>query len=170
MKSTKLFIALFAIFFIFFMLLLSCNPCKNIAKYERCFPVDSILIEKTVIQRDSFTFTEPDTLSMQLLFECDSNNNVLIRELNNTSSKGIDVKYIFKDNRLNLTAYVDSIAILNKLIETTKNKEIIRTNPLNEQIKSERDKLADKLNNRNKLIWVLIGLIILIVLAVKFLK
>lgn len=155
----KLLISISILFF-----LASCNPCKFVAKHPQCFPVDSFIIEKTVIQRDSFTYTEPDTLSMQLLFECDSNNNVLIRELNNASTKGFDIKYIFKDNRLNLTAYVDSIAILNKLIETTTNKEVIKMNPVNDVLKSNNEKLEKQTKFRGKVI--LIESILLFIIAI----
>lgn len=169
-KDILAYIMLFLFILVALYFTTSCSPCNYVSKHPECFPADTVLIEKTIIQRDSFSYVEPDSLSLSLLFECDSNNNVLIKELSDAKSKGFITKYIFKDNRLNLTAYIDSIAILNKIIETTKSKEIIKVNPLNEQLKKDNDKLTQRNETKTKVIIGLIAAILLMSLLYKIFK
>jgi hypothetical protein len=166
--KTKQILVISAITILF---LISCNPCRYVSKHQECFQADSILITNTVIQTDSIRFTEPDTMALSLLFECDSNNNVLMRELKDVSSKGIQTEVIFKDNRLDVSGFVDSIAILNKLIETTKAKETTKINPLNPELQNKCDKLENKLDRRNKIIlWLSIACALLIIVFLLIFK
>lgn len=126
-------LVIFIIIVVAFGLFLA-TSCKTIQP----LPVsDTVRIENTVIQIDSFSYTETDSILISLLFECDSNNNVLIKALNEAQTKGFRTKYIFKDNRLDLTAYIDSMAILHKLINDTKSKEVIKQNPMDAVLYAE---------------------------------
>jgi len=160
--------AIFIVLIFAFAFFMSCKPAQII------HVTDTITTEKKVIQRDSFSYTEPDSISISLLFECDSNNNVLIKALNDAQSKGMDTKYIFKDNRLILTAYIDSMAILHKLIESEKSKETVKHDPQDAILISDLTKkntlLEQKASNKNKIIGALIALIVILGALYKWFK
>lgn len=161
-------------------MVLACSPCKQISKHPEkfnCFPADTVLIEKNTIIRDSILFTKIDSIGYDILFECDSNNNVLMRELNEQKSKGVVTNVVFKDNRLILTAQTDSIKSLLRIIENLEKKETSKVNPINAELKAENERLkSEKLNlvqkakTKNKVIFTLIIIIVLGLLALKLIR
>lgn len=140
----------------------ACNPCKYVAKHQECFPPDTVKISEIKTVTDSIYFTEPDSMAISMLFECDSNNNVLMCELTELSSKGVETNVIFKNNRLDITGFVDSIAVLNKLVETLKSKDVSKVNPVNVQLKRKNEKLVVRNKVKNKLLMGAGGLILLL--------
>jgi len=148
-----------------------------------CKPIKEIVVTDTTNQTETKKDTTnrkvfaPDSLKLRLLFECDSNNNVLIRENSELKSKGFNTSYNFSNNTFDLSIYTDSIEQLNRIIETTKNKETVLHSPLDEVIQAENesikkdiekakkdnDKLSNKLENRNRLsLYLSIALIVIV--------
>lgn len=152
---------------ILLLLLASCSPCRYVGKHPECFPADTIRIENTKTIRDSIVFTKIDSVGYDLLFECDSNSQVILKEFNEYKTKGISTKFVFKDNRLQLNALIDSLGILHRIIDNYQFKEVVRINPVNEQLKKDFDKLTAKNKTKNKTIF---GLIVVILLAAAILK
>jgi len=152
------------------ILFASCNPCKYVAKHPECYMSDSVIITETKTETITKIVLEPDSLSMKFLFECDSNNNVLIRENSELKTKGLNVIYRFKNNTLDLSVFTDSIEHLNKLIEITKGKEVIKMNPINDVLKAENEKLLQKNKLKGKLLVFMGGLLALAIVLFKILK
>ena len=115
------------------LILFSCSPCKRLTK--RCPPVirDSISYIETIAEDSNYTI--PDSAFWQLSFECDSNFNVILRQLNeaNTGLKTetlIKTVYVYSEDEakkkvlfVSIKAKADSILTLNKTIEKLK-KEV----------------------------------------------
>jgi len=162
---------------IFAFALAACNPYNYISKHPELFPADSVVITNTKETHDSIYFTKPDSLAIEMLFECDSNNQVLMRELNEIGSKGIKTKIVFKDNKLQINALVDSLEMLNRTIKELSTKETTKINPINielkkqvEQAQKDNAKLTAKTKSQRKTILSLIlvlagGVLILFVYA-----
>lgn len=128
---------LFSILILFF--LASCNPCRNIAKYERCFPADTVKLTeyktkyiKEVITNDSIVFEQ---------IPCDPKTNTVY-----------DTKTIYKTN---WRTTIDTIYTA---------KVVDRVNPINLNLKAEKDKLSQKNNFKNKVIWIESILLLIIAL------
>lgn len=152
MKTLKYFSLL-----IFIISLISCNPCKYVAKHPECFPPDSVHETSTSSVRDSVTWLQLDTSLFDAIFECDSMNNVLIKEVNEYKSKGVKTRVVFKDNHLQLSMFTDSIAILNKIISEHKTSVTYVKNPVNDELKRQATVYKDRLHNRRWLLWYFIG-------------
>lgn len=109
---------------------ISCNPCIRLAKV--CPTKDSINYIETVTENPYYTI--PDTLYYSMLFECDSNFQVLLRdfeEVNNSINVETSVKEVirYKEDktkvmqlRVSLKAITDSILVRDKLIEKLKSE------------------------------------------------
>ena len=111
------------------ILLAGCNPCKRLIK--KCPPSDSVSYVEIIKEDPSFTI--PDSVHYRLLFECDSNFNVLLKDFEETNTgvrtevvirevpKIIDrVKYVQLE--VDLSVYTDSIGTLNRTIEKLRNQ------------------------------------------------
>ncbi len=128
---------LFSILILFFFT--SCNPCRNIAKYERCFPADTVKLTeyktkyvKEVITNDSIVFEQ---------IPCDPKTNTVY-----------DTKTIYKTN---WRTTIDTIYTA---------KVVDRVNPINTDMQAEKDELSQKNNFKNKVIWIESILLLIIAL------
>jgi len=115
------------------ILLVSCNPCKKLAK--KCPPQtkDSIVYVETIKEDPNFLI--PDSLYWKLEFECDSNYEVILRafdELNTGFETEVTIKEVIrwkedetavKRLEINLSAFTDSIKILNRTIEKVRSEQ-----------------------------------------------
>jgi hypothetical protein len=118
-RSTSLFFLpkkgyiFFLVFFIFFT---SCCP-----KYRPELTIQTKIDTLTqIVTKDTF-ITLTDYSSLQLLLECDSLNNVVMKELSATSGKYIEVpRYIYKDKIITIDCEIDSAEIMFKYNETHK--------------------------------------------------
>jgi hypothetical protein len=135
---------------------MACSPCNYVAKHSECFPADTVKITDVQTIYDSIVYTVPDSINLELMFECDSNNQVLLKRLNETKSKGVETKVVFKDNVLKLSAFVDSIAILNRTIQTLKTKDVAKVNPVNEKLKKDNEKLLIKVKLHRNISFIFI--------------
>jgi len=140
MKEPRLFIRLFILFGIIglFGLCSSCNPCKFVAKHPECFPADTIRIEK-----EKISYIDRVQKIDSIIFEkipCDPVDSFIYT-----------TKVIYRTNTL---TKIDTIL---------SDKEVIKVNPINEQLKAKNDTLQSKLENRNRLaLYLSIALIIII--------
>ena len=146
-------------------LIVACNPCKYVARHQECFAPDTI--RETTIQtvHDTTTWIQSDSATFIALFYCDSANQVLIKSLNEYKSKGVETVIKYKDNRLQLRFYTDSILILNRYINTLKNKITYVKNPVNDQLQRDNSKLEKKLHAKkvfNRYLLIFSGISILV--------
>ena len=123
------------------ILLVSCNPCKRIAKYEHCFSPDSVIINNEIIHYEKEYITN-DSIVRDTI-PCDVETNTVY-----------STRTIYKTN--------------NKLIIDTiyQSKTIDRINPLNKVLEADNIKLENKTKNRNRVIGGMSLLIILLGLIV----
>jgi len=128
--------------FLFILVALYFTTSCKVTEY---LPGDTVRIENIKTVRDSIVFTKIDSAGYDLLFECDSNNQVILKEFNEYKTKGFKTSFTFKDNRLQLKALIDSLGILHRIIDNYQFKEVIKVNPINEQLKSENYTLELKL-------------------------
>jgi cyanate lyase len=128
------------------VLLVSCSPCKHVAKHPEYFPADTIVItndvihyEKEIIINDSIV---RDTVP------CDPVTNTY-----------------YKTNTVYKTNY-------KTIIDTIyQSREISRINPLNQVLKKTNDKLELKIKRHNKVIrWLVIALGSIILLIIGYIK
>lgn len=150
------------------LIIAGCDPCKRLAK--RCPPIikDSLIYSETIIQDSNYTI--PDSMYYALEFYCDSNYNVLLRELQNYNtgieseisiiSERPDNELIQKNKVLLFTvkAKTDSILSLNNTIEKLKNNVRIIEVP----------KEVVKYKSRKIFIWSFVILLILIIGGITF--
>ena len=122
----------------------SCDPCKKIAKYERCFPADTVKqIEyktkyiKEVVTNDSIVFEQ---------IPCDPKTNTVY-----------DTKTVYKTNWKTI---IDTIY---------SNKEVIKVNPVNDVLKSNNEKLEKQTKFRGKVI-LYESILLFIIAALVFIK
>jgi hypothetical protein len=109
-----------------------------------------------------------DTSLFNAWFACDSMNNVIMRDLNEYKSKGVKSKIVFRDNHLQLSFLTDSIAVLNKIISSSKtHKEYIK-NPVNAELQKQYLKAEKQLHNRRWLLWWFIGSVVAIAAFIYF--
>lgn len=116
------------------LFLVSCNPCKYVAKHPECFPADTVRITKNVIHYEKEYII----------------NDSIIRD---TVPCDPITKTYYKTNTVYKTNYklkVDTIYTF---------KEISKINPINASLKKDNDKLIVKIKLLNK---ILIGLLILV--------
>ena len=110
------------------ILLVGCYPTKRLC--QKCPTKDSISYVETVTENPNYTI--PDSVYYQLLFYCDSNYNVLLRDLENVNT-GLNAEVVIKKvpyedkgkiNAILFTLRVssDSILTLNRTIEKLKNE------------------------------------------------
>ena len=105
-------------------LLYGCSHEKWVAKNQERIcnsyckeSVESVNIRDTVVKFQHEFFMELDTSTMQMYFECDSMNQVLINKVEYLNGKRTTIKYILNDNTLLIKAQSDSI---HQLIEINK--------------------------------------------------
>ena len=114
------------------ILLMSCNPCKRLQR--KCPPQvkDSIVYVETITENPLYTI--PDSAYWHLEFVCDSDYNVLLmdyEELNSGFKTDVQVKEVirYREDKtsvrrleVNLSAFTDSILVLNKTIEKVRSE------------------------------------------------
>jgi len=134
----------------------SCNPCKYVAKHQECFPADTVKEKETTTVHDTVEWLTLDSTAIEALFECDSTNQVLIKELNEHKGKGSKTTIVYRNNRLRISLYTDSIAQLKRIISKEKSTVRYIVNPVNENLKKQTEKLQNRLANRRWLWWYFI--------------
>ena len=87
------------IVFFLIALLSACNPCRYVANHPECYPADTVITTDIVTVTDTLIYIEENQSTLDAWFECDSNNQVLIKKLEETIS-GIKTVTVFKDNVL----------------------------------------------------------------------
>ena len=142
----------------------SCNPCHYVSRHSECFPTDTIRITNERTVHDTITYIEESESTLEAYFECDSNNQVLMKRLSQTNTGNIQPTVIFRDNLLKIRYFTDSIAVLHKIISETKGKEVMVMNPVNEQMKRD----LQRLKNWKKIGSVGIGIIVLLLVFAAF--
>ena len=78
--------------------LYSCNPQRYLAKHFPPTIHDSIVIERITTIHDTVAIIEADSASIKARLECDSSGNVLIAELAELQGRKAKVRFIYKDN------------------------------------------------------------------------
>ena len=151
------------------LILLSCNPCRYVAHHPECFAPDTIRETITSTMHDSITWIQFDTTLFDAIFACDSLNNVLMKQVDEYKTKGVKTKVVFRDNRLQLSMFTDSIAILNKIIREHKTHSEYIKNPVNDELKRQNEKLENRMHNRRWLLWYFVVSIAALI-AYLFLK
>lgn len=126
------------------LILNSCNPCKNIAKYERCFPSDTIKLTEYKTKYVN-QWTVKDSIIKEVV-PCDPLKPETIKET------------IYKTNwRTTIdTIYTD--------------KQVDRINPINEVLKKDNDELVRINKIKNKALWIESILLLIIGLLVYIKK
>jgi len=91
---------------------ISCSTKKSIQIVEKEVVKDSIVYryEETLVY-DTIV-TPADSSYIEAYFECDSNNNLILKQLNESEGKQINIKTIYKDNIIRIEASIDSGAII----------------------------------------------------------
>jgi hypothetical protein len=148
------------------LLISGCNPCKKLAR--KCPPVirDSISYIETVKEDPNYTI--PDTAFWNLMFECDSNYNVLLHRLDEANT-GMQtetvIKTVYKEDKsgkkmlqVQIKSMTDSILTMNKTIEKLKNN--VRT--------IEVPKEVIKYKSRKMFVYSFVILIVLIVAGIGY--
>lgn len=148
----------------FLLLFAACTPCRYVSRHPECFPADTVRITNIRIERDTITYIEESESTLEAYFECDSNNQVLMKRLAETNTGNIKPTVIFRDNTLKISYYVDSIAVLHKIIKETSGKETTILNPVNEQMKKD----LQRLKKWRKIGMYGIGLAVLVLLYALF--
>jgi hypothetical protein len=151
---------------IIFFFLISCSPCKYVARHPSCFPPDTIIITNTKTIHDSITYIQPDSASLIAAFYCDSANQVLMRTISEYKSKGIVTKVVFKDNRLAINMYTDSIAVLNRIISNIKSKTITLVNPVNTELQRKNARLTTSIHHHRWLWYYFFGSILITIVFI----
>ena len=121
--------------------LVGCNPCKQIAKNPtkfNCFPADTIKIINDVIHYET-EYIINDSIIRDTV-PCDPITNTYYK-----------TKTVYK------TKYSVKIDTIYEYKQTSK------INPINNMLEQQNDKLTNKVSNRNKIILILSGVIILII-------
>lgn len=89
-----------------------------------------------IVTKDTF-ITVTDYSSLQLLLECDSLNNVVMKELSAMSGKYIEVpRYIYKDKIITIDCEIDSAEIMfkyNEIHKIIKNEIIVEKQYIKER-------------------------------------
>jgi len=119
------------------LFLVGCNPCKYVSKHQECFPADTVkqIEYKTKYIKEYIT---NDSIVYQTE-PCNPKDSLVYRTKTEYRTKNIiKVDTIYSD------------------------KEVIKVNPLNEELKSENSALKSKLTNRNKQTLAL-GIVILLI-------
>jgi hypothetical protein len=143
----------------------SCSPQRYIRKNEvkikdqicpkgdtlRIYRTDTLFKESKDIPQEKEV---GDSTYVELLFKCDSNNKVLIEELNTKATGKTSVIYKFKDNKLVVQTYQDSILYYKKTEKEYRSKTDslvsisdtykFKADILNEEIATLKEKVRAK--------------------------
>jgi L-rhamnose mutarotase len=151
---------------LFAFLIASCNPCRYVARHQECFLPDTV--KETTVQtiHDSVIFIKPDSGYIIAYFKCDSLNQVVMTELNEVKSKGVQTVTVFKDNTFKFKWQSDSIKVLNRIISNLSTHSEHIMNPVNAVLKKENDSLKSKLIRKNTYIKILGGLSLSLLIAI----
>lgn len=123
--------------------IVSCNPCKHIAKHPECFPADTIRLTDKIIH-----YEKEYIINDSIIFDsipCDPVENFIYK-----------TRTVYKTN---FKLKVDTIYQL---------KETSRINPVNIDLKKQNERLSVKMKLRNRIIigssilLLLLGVIIYI--------
>jgi len=93
-------------------LLMGCNPCVRLQ--QKCpsaaiVTTDTIMIEQ--IKIDTFITVQSDTSKVLIYIDCDSLNQPLIREIQNTSGKKIQSQVKYIPHYIEIISTIDSFNV-----------------------------------------------------------
>jgi len=153
----------------------ACNVCRVAHKFNCCInkQIDTFYIEKIKIIKDSIEVIKPDTAYLEAFLDCDTNKNIIIKEIENKNTQLINLNYTLKNNVLKIKLYNDSIKILHKIIEDYRNnikiKQIYiydntRINQLTKELKKQKIKFISLVS------CLLIIIILYILIKLKIIK
>lgn len=157
-----------------------CSPCRLISKYaDRCLKIkektDTIIRDTTIINYTD-TVIKPDSSIIRAYLECDSNNNVIIKQINEYKGQYTSTTLRLKNNVLYIKSLTDSIKTLNKTIERLRYQSIYHTIIVKDTFEiKELQKKLDRCDKKAKKISLLrnilfLAIIILIIAIIKALK
>ena len=143
------------------IILASCSPCRKVAKHPECFPADSIIIERVKIVNDTTYLVDYDEIGFEAWLMCDSNNQVLLRE--SQQSSGVINSLKLENNRLKLRAST-KIPVRIRTEYQTRDSIIKMVNPVDVMLKDENTDLNAKVK-RLQLQRLILSIISLLLLA-----
>lgn len=134
------------------LFLSACSPCKYVQKHAGdCIKEtqkDTVIQKDSIIIKDSVTIIKTDSSFIKLLLDCDSTNNVIIKQMEVIQGSNFKTNFVIKDNVLKITTLQDSIIVLNKLIEKYKsqlsNSITVKENPINIELQNKVSNLESK--------------------------
>jgi len=153
---------------VFLILLSGCSHSKYILKHQDeirsylCVNDTVRSIEKdTIIKTISEYYIEPDFATMDMFFECDSLNNVLLTKVDSLSGKRTVIRYVLVENKLTIKALTDSISGIIANYDTLKTKTIYLDRPITIEKRVEVSFWWH---------WVLHGIALMLILFLLFRK
>ena len=143
------------IILLFTIVLAGCSSSKHISQV----PIET----KIEIRERLIPFhLPPDSSSLKALFECDSLNRVILKELNESKSSGLQSKFKFQDSKLFYEVKTTSDTVYVQVSDTSINREI--------PIKTVEYVELNKLTQWQVIqIWIgrIMGLLAVIIIVVK---
>jgi hypothetical protein len=94
----------------------SCVSKKEIIKTEYITNDSLVYVDKYEKVYDTIV-TPADSSYIEAYFECDSNNTLILRQLNESEGKKINIKTIYKDNIIRIEASIDTDSIIRQAEE-----------------------------------------------------
>jgi len=166
-KKLKKQIVILLLIILYFILLLavlsSCNPCKYVSRCNIDLNKDTIIKESIVVVKDSVEILKIDSNYIEALLECDSNKNVILKELLIKNNERTKIETLLKNNRFYVRQYQDSIKILHKIVEKLKKEKEVKTIYVkdNTEVKLLKEQLKkEKLKYNLQISFVLLILLI----------
>ena len=101
-------------FFILIAVISSCSIEKRQQRHcRKCEKSQIVTIRDTIKEtiRDTFLIIDSDTSNFFALLECNEQNDVLLRQIKNTSTQGIKTVVSFKHDTLVVTSTIDSAKV-----------------------------------------------------------
>jgi hypothetical protein len=111
-------------FLAFILIITGCRSFKPPSTYIYTDTTSKTTTEKQIIPVDTVFFQQPDSAALYLLAECDSLNNVIIKELNNRAGEKIKITYrtikdtIKQTDTLIIQSQIDSAEIAIRYFNT----------------------------------------------------
>lgn len=143
-----------------FLFLVGCRTSTPTTKTE----IKTIIQRDTTIVFDTIVKIRPDSSVLMLYAECDSNNNLLLSELEMIQGARAKIKYEYIDNYINVECLCDSLEL-----EIEEQKTINKY--ITEQYIEQQKTIVEKDSFIKKLGLICVGmLLMLIVMLILILK
>jgi len=172
-KQNVILILLILYFVILAIVLSSCNPCKYIDRCKINYSSDTIVKESVVTVKDSIEVLKIDSSYVEALLECDSNKNVILKELLIKNNEKTKIEALLKNNRFYVKQYYDSIKILHKIIKELKKEKEVKTIYVkdNTEVKLLKEQLKkEKLKYNLQILFILLILLVYVIIHFKLYK